>query len=92
MQYVEQSKAETARSNVTVAEIAALSRKSCQTISDRIKGEDQFPIQNAIEAYILRVLKNPTSSGTKVKLVLELVAILERNPTPRSSQDDSQAS
>lgn len=42
-------KAEMARSNVTVAEIAALSGKSCRTISDRIKGKGQFPIQDAIE-------------------------------------------
>ncbi|MDE7261062.1 MAG: XRE family transcriptional regulator [Oscillospiraceae bacterium] len=41
-------KAEMARSNVTVAEIAAFSGKSCRTISDRIKGKVQFPIQEAI--------------------------------------------
>ena len=41
-------KAEMARSNVTVAEIAAFSGKSCRTINDRIKGKVQFPIQEAI--------------------------------------------
>lgn len=42
-------KAEMARSNVTVAEIASISGKSYRTISDRIKGKGQFPIQDAIE-------------------------------------------
>lgn len=42
-------KAEMARADVTVAEIAALSGKSWRTISDRIKGKGQFPIQEAIE-------------------------------------------
>lgn len=41
-------RAEMARANVTVAEIAALSGRSCRTISDRIKGKGQFPIQDAI--------------------------------------------
>lgn len=42
-------KAEMARANVTVAQIAALSGKSSRTISDRIRGKVQFPIQDAIE-------------------------------------------
>lgn len=42
-------KAEMARADVTVAEIAALSGRSSRTISDRIKGKGQFPIQEAIE-------------------------------------------
>ena len=42
-------RAEMARANVTVAEIAAVSGKSHRTISDRIKGKGQFPIQEAIE-------------------------------------------
>lgn len=37
-------KAEMARANVAVAEIAAFSGKSNRTISDRIKGKGQFPI------------------------------------------------
>ncbi|MDE7054419.1 MAG: XRE family transcriptional regulator [Oscillospiraceae bacterium] len=41
-------KAEMVRANITVAEIASLSGKSCRTISDRIKGKGQFPIQEAI--------------------------------------------
>lgn len=42
-------KAEMARSNVTVAEIATFSGKSCRTINDRIKGKVQFSIQEAIK-------------------------------------------
>ena len=42
-------KAEMARSDVTVAAIASISGKSYRTISDRIKGKGQFPIQDAIE-------------------------------------------
>jgi len=49
-------------------------------ISDEITG--------AIEEYILSALKNPTSSGPKAELVPELVAILERRPTPQASRDD----
>lgn len=41
-------KAEMARANVTVAEIAEFSGKSNRTISDRIKGKGQFPIGEAI--------------------------------------------
>lgn len=42
-------KAEMARANVTVAEIAEISGKSCRTIRDKIKGKGQFPIQDAIK-------------------------------------------
>lgn len=42
-------KAEMARSNVSTSEIAAVSGKSCRTITDRIKGKGQFPIQDAIK-------------------------------------------
>ncbi len=42
-------KAEMARANVTVAEIAAFSGKSRRTITDRLKGKGQFPIQDAID-------------------------------------------
>lgn len=41
-------KAEMVRANISVAEIAAFSGKSSRTISDRIKGKVQFPIQEAI--------------------------------------------
>ena len=42
-------KAEMARANVAVAEIAAFSRKNSRRISNRIKRKVQFPIQDAIE-------------------------------------------
>lgn len=42
-------KAEMARADVSIAEIAAFSGKSWRTISDRIKGIGQFPIQEAIK-------------------------------------------
>ncbi len=42
-------KAEMARANVTIAEIATVTGMSYRTISDRIKGKGQFPVQDAIE-------------------------------------------
>lgn len=42
-------RAEMARANVTIAEIAEFSGKSDRTIRDRIKGKGQFPIQDAIK-------------------------------------------
>lgn len=42
-------KAEMARANVTIAEIATVTGMSYRTISDRIKGKSQFPVQDAIE-------------------------------------------
>lgn len=42
-------KAEMARANVTIAEIAEFSGKSHRTIRDRIKGKGQFPIQDSIK-------------------------------------------
>lgn len=42
-------KAEMARANVTIGEIAEISGKSDRTIRDRIKGRGQLPIQDAIK-------------------------------------------
>lgn len=41
-------RAEMARSNVTTSDIANAAGKSYRTISDRLKGIGQFPIQEAI--------------------------------------------
>lgn len=41
-------RAEMARANVSTSDIAAFSGKSCRTISDRLRGIGQFPIQDAI--------------------------------------------